>query len=122
FDAALAEAQEKGSEVVGRVTADITTAHTVVNGVPRRDDRGSESTLGNLVGDALVSMLSDEHLGGAQIGVVNPGGLRAELYYESGGQEADGEVTFAEANAVLPFLRSEEHTSELQSRENLVCR
>src|SRR5690606_4978896 len=43
-------------------------------------------------------------LGGAQIGVVNPGGLRAELYYESGGQEADGVVTFAEANAVLPFL------------------
>src|SRR5690606_42067553 len=27
-----------------------------------------------------------------------------------------------ERSALLPLLRSEEHTSELQSRENLVCR
>src|SRR5690606_39527962 len=33
---------------------------------------------------------------------------------------SDGEVVFADV--VLPPARSEEHTSELQSRENLVCR
>ncbi|TNC21367.1 ExeM/NucH family extracellular endonuclease [Georgenia sp. 311] len=101
LDAALAVADEKGREVVGSVTADITTAYTAAGA---RDDRAAESTLGNLVADALRETLSEDHRGGAQIGVVNPGGLRAELLYTSTGAEADGEVTFAEANAVLPFL------------------
>src|SRR5690606_22480169 len=101
LDAALEIADEKGSEVVGSVTADITTAHTAAGA---RDDRGSESTLGNLVADALRETLSEDRLGAAEIGVVNPGGLRAELRYTATGEEEDGEVTFAEANAVLPFL------------------
>ncbi len=97
LDAALERAEEIGSEVVGSATADITTAHTTgEDGSPVRDDRGSESTLGNLVANALVAELSAENFGGAEIGVVNPGGLRAELYA--------GDITFAEANAVLPFL------------------
>ncbi|MEE6271724.1 ExeM/NucH family extracellular endonuclease [Georgenia sp. MJ206] len=105
LDEALAEADELGSVVIGEITADITTAYTVAeDGSPRRDDRSSESTLGNLVADALVNRLSSEERGGATIGVVNPGGLRADLFYEASGQEEDGEVTFAEANAVLPFL------------------
>ena len=95
LDAALAEADEIGSQVIGEVTADITTAH--IDG--SRDDRSSESTLGNLVGNMLRDQLSADHLGGAEIGVTNPGGLRAELLYGE-----DGSVTFAEANAVLPFL------------------
>ncbi|MCM3660321.1 ExeM/NucH family extracellular endonuclease [Georgenia satyanarayanai] len=96
LDAALARAAEIGNEVVGSVSADITTAFTAAGG---RDDRGSESTLGNLVGNALRDTLSAQNLGGAQIGVVNPGGLRADLRYGE-----DGKITFAEANAVLPFL------------------
>ncbi|WP_324649370.1 ExeM/NucH family extracellular endonuclease [Georgenia sp. H159] len=97
LDAALAEAEEIGSEVIGSATEDITTAHRVgEDGSLVRDDRGSESTLGNLVADALVAELSAENFGGAEIGVVNPGGLRAELL--------EGDITFAEANAVLPFL------------------
>ncbi len=101
LDAALEQAEIEGSVVVGEVTADITTAFTATGA---RDDRGSESTLGNLVGNALRETLSEERLGGAQIGVVNPGGLRADLLLEASGDEEDGEVTFAEANAVLPFL------------------
>ena len=100
LDEALTVAEEEGSVVVGSVTADITTAH--IDG--DRDDRTSESTLGNLVANMLRDQLSEEHLGSAEIGVTNPGGLRAELYYQSRGDEADGEITFAEANAVLPFL------------------
>ncbi|PYF98427.1 5'-nucleotidase [Georgenia satyanarayanai] len=97
LDDALAEAEEIGSEVIGSATADITTAHTTDDeGEQVRDDRGSESTLGNLVADALLAELSAENFGGAEIGVANPGGLRAELY--------EGDITFAEANAVLPFL------------------
>ncbi len=98
-DKALADAAVIGNQPVGKVTADITTAF---GGSPAvRDDRTSESTLGNLVADVLVDTLKTPELGGADIGVVNPGGLRNELYYAP-----DGVVTYAEANAVLPFVNN----------------
>jgi 5'-nucleotidase len=96
-DKALADAAVIGNQKIGSVTADITTAY--IGGA--RDDRMSESTLGNLVADSLVSTLSSPELGGAEIGVVNPGGLRAELL-----KGADGSVTYAQANAVLPFVNN----------------
>ncbi|MEA9985508.1 ExeM/NucH family extracellular endonuclease [Subtercola sp. RTI3] len=103
-DAALAKAAVIGNQPIGTITADITTAYT--NGTTR-DDRGSESTLGNLVADSLVSSLSDPTFGGAEIGVVNPGGLRSDLLYASSPVgEGNGVVTYAEANAVLPFVNN----------------
>lgn len=96
-DAALADAAVVGSQQVGSVTADITTAFVG----DKRDDRSSQSTLGNLVADSLVASLSSSERGGAEIGLVNPGGLRNELYYGE-----DGVVTYAEANAVLPFVNN----------------
>ncbi|GIG23115.1 multifunctional nuclease/2',3'-cyclic-nucleotide 2'-phosphodiesterase/5'-nucleotidase/3'-nucleotidase [Cellulomonas chitinilytica] len=112
-DAALAYANEVGSVPVGSVTDDITTAFSggtytadgYVGPGPTptsgRDDRASESTLGDLVANALRDTLAPDNLGGAQIGVVNPGGLRAELLYAP-----DGVVTTAEANSVLPFVNN----------------
>ncbi|MBF0792995.1 5'-nucleotidase C-terminal domain-containing protein, partial [Escherichia coli] len=106
-DAALAKAAEIGDQPVASVTADITTAFaggSYVDGVwtgGTRDNRASESALGNLVADSLRTSLADESRGGAEIGVVNPGGLRSELYYG-----ADGVITYAEANAVLPFVNN----------------
>jgi 5'-nucleotidase len=96
-DKALADAAVIGNQKVGSVTKDITTAY--LGGA--RDDRMSESTLGNLVADSLLSTLSPSELGGAEIGVVNPGGLRADLLYGT-----DGSVTYAQANAVLPFVNN----------------
>ncbi|KAB7789039.1 ExeM/NucH family extracellular endonuclease [Bifidobacterium leontopitheci] len=105
-DAAVAKGTEEGNKPVGSVAADITTAYK--DG--KRDDRGSESTLGNLVADSLLSSLSADDRDGAQIGVVNPGGLRAELCRTGAGAScplaADGTVTYAQANAVLPFLNN----------------
>ncbi|WP_458779534.1 ExeM/NucH family extracellular endonuclease [Arthrobacter sp. D3-16] len=99
---ALADAAVVGNQPVGAVTADITTAFTTdAAGVAKRDDRGSESTLGNLVADSLLASLQPAELGGAEIGVVNAGGLRNELYYAP-----DGIITYAEANAVLPFVNN----------------
>ncbi|WP_166996679.1 bifunctional metallophosphatase/5'-nucleotidase [Paramicrobacterium fandaimingii] len=96
---ALAAAEITGSVVLGQATADITTAYyTNDKGESVRDDRSSESTLGNFVADAMLDTLSDESLGGAEIGVVNPGGLRAEMF--------EGEVTVAEANSILPFVNN----------------
>ena len=94
---AIETADELGSVVLGKVTEDITTAFIG----DARDDRGSESTLGNLVADSLLTSLESEERGGAEIGVTNPGGLRAELYYDE-----NGDITVAEANAVLPFLNN----------------
>jgi 5'-nucleotidase len=91
---ALAESSVIGNQVIGSATAPITTAFA--NGV--RDDRSSESALGNFVANALVDSLSSADRGGAEIGVVNPGGLRADL--------AAGNITYAQANAVLPFLNN----------------
>jgi 5'-nucleotidase len=106
-DEALAHAAVVGREAVGRVSADITTAFaggshvdgSYVGGT--RDDRAEASTLGTLVGNALRDQLKVLPAG-ADFGVVNPGGLRAELLYDDG-VDHDGTITFAEAKSVLPF-------------------
>ncbi len=127
-DAALAAAGVVGNQPIGTVSADITTAYAAgsfVGGVwtppapttplSGRDDRSSESTMGNYVADALVGALSDPLRGGAQIGMVNPGGLRNELLYDvlrdaAGVQtnpaDAPGRILYSEANAVLPFVNN----------------
>lgn len=103
-DAALANAAEVGGRKVGEITDDITTAYTS-NGTVR-DDRASESTLGNLVADAQLDGVKDTPAG-ADLSVVNPGGLRNELLFKgTGAGNGDGVVTFAEANAVLPFTNN----------------
>ncbi|MFC8921132.1 ExeM/NucH family extracellular endonuclease [Cellulosimicrobium sp. NPDC057127] len=104
---ALEEAEVIGAQPVGEVTADITTAFaggSYVDGVwtgGTRDDRASESALGNLVANSLRDTLADPARGGADLGVVNPGGLRNELLVGE-----DGVITYAEANAVLPFVNN----------------
>ncbi|UYM07780.1 5'-nucleotidase C-terminal domain-containing protein [Solicola gregarius] len=100
---ALDEAAEVGDQEIGSLTADITTAFKG----DERDDRGSESTLGNTVGNMLRDTLASDERGGAEIGVTNPGGLRAELMYEATNPESkDGIIRYAEANSVLPFTNN----------------
>ena len=110
---ALAYAAVVGDKAIGKVTSDITTAFSggaytggkYTGG--KRDDRSKESTLGNLVANALLKTLKTTAHGGAQIGIVNPGGLRAELLYaKSGAEKKNGVVTYAEANSVLPFVNN----------------
>jgi 2',3'-cyclic-nucleotide 2'-phosphodiesterase (5'-nucleotidase family) len=98
--AALAEAEVLGSEPVGAVTADITRA-SISGAVPVEEDRSAPSTLGTLVANSLRESLADPAVGGAEIGVVNPGGIRADLT-----AAPDPVVTYAEANAVLPFVNN----------------
>ena len=119
-DAAKTFADAIGLQPIGSQSADITTAYsgggytgpggTYVGPGPTptsgRDDRSRESTLGDLVADALRDTLAPADLGGAQIGVANPGGLRAELLYAQSGVEGDGVITYAEANNVLPFVNN----------------
>ncbi|WP_344771601.1 5'-nucleotidase C-terminal domain-containing protein [Aeromicrobium panaciterrae] len=100
-DSALAYAATIGNEPIGKQTADITRAFNA--GV---EDRGGESTVGNLVGDSLLAKVKDTPAG-ADIGVTNPGGLRTDLLYAgTGGTNTDGVITYAEANSVLPFANT----------------
>ncbi|MEA4943345.1 MAG: bifunctional UDP-sugar hydrolase/5'-nucleotidase [Propionicimonas sp.] len=114
-DNAIGYANQIGRQPVGSVTTDITTAFSggsytggsYTGG--SRDDRASQSTLSRVVADALVDVLAPAERGGAQIAVVNPGGLRAELYYAGVAAEpenGDGVITYAEANSVLPFVNN----------------
>ncbi|SMX74387.1 5'-nucleotidase, C-terminal domain [Brevibacterium iodinum ATCC 49514] len=97
-DDTLQRAKVEGEKPVGAVAGDITTAHSG----GKRDDRSSESALGNLVAEFMVDAVADR--GGAQIGFMNPGGLRDELLNDPEG--AEDNINKAEANGVLPFANT----------------
>lgn len=94
---ALAKADELGSVVIGEATTPITRA-TIATDDGALEDRAAESTISNLVANMFRESLSDPMRGGAQIGVQNPGGNRADL--------DAGEITYSEAAAVLPFANT----------------
>ena len=100
--AAEARAAEVGNVPVGRITGDINRGRTAAGG----EDRSVESPLGHLVADAMLAGAAPDERGGAQIGITNPGGLRADLRFAQSGTEGDGVVTVAEANTVLPFANN----------------
>lgn len=69
--------------------------------------RGStayEKPLGDVIADAQLEALSPADKGGAQLAIMNPGGIRSDLAYAKSGSEAtDGIVTYGEAFTVQPF-------------------
>ncbi|MFD3513635.1 bifunctional metallophosphatase/5'-nucleotidase [Streptomyces sp. NPDC058657] len=70
------------------------------------EGRGStalEKPLGNLIADAQLQGLSPADKGGAQLALMNPGGIRSDLVYKASGSEGDGVVTYGEAFTVQPF-------------------
>jgi 5'-nucleotidase len=94
-----------GNVVVGSITADITRAYGGVdaNGKPI-ENRGGESSLGNLVADAQLAAMQQDQYGHPVIAFMNPGGLRTDLDYEaSEGGEQPGEITYRELFNVQPF-------------------
>ena len=109
-DEAVAQAKVLGAQPVGTISADITTAYSDAQPVDgfytgtSRDDRMRESTLNNLVAQAWLDELNVPGRAGADIGIMNPGGLRADLFYSSSpAGEGDGIVTLEEASSVNPF-------------------
>ncbi|WP_061941879.1 bifunctional metallophosphatase/5'-nucleotidase [Brevibacterium ravenspurgense] len=97
--AATEKSQEIGKEVAGEIDEDITRAFK-----DGKEDRGAESTLGNLVADALNEGTGLSQLEKSDFGITNPGGLRTDLKVDDIFQdEKPGEVTVAELNEVLPF-------------------
>ncbi|MDN4476657.1 bifunctional metallophosphatase/5'-nucleotidase [Demequina sp. SYSU T00192] len=83
------------ARVVGSVDEDITGDES--------GDRGIETPMGDLVADAILWGTDDADEGGAEIAFMNIGGVRASLLLAPKYEEADGEVTYAEAYDVNPF-------------------
>jgi 2',3'-cyclic-nucleotide 2'-phosphodiesterase (5'-nucleotidase family) len=82
--------------VVGTITADIKRSAT----------RATESDLANLIADAQLAATQSPGDGGAQIALMNPGGVRADLTFAPSANiptDQPGQVTFGEAFTVQPF-------------------
>ena len=99
-DAAVAKANELGSVVLGTANADFgrAVASDPTGAASFPENRGGESTLGNLVADVQLWSLNEDGTRDVDITFMNPGGLRADL--------ASGEVTYREAADVQPFANT----------------
>ncbi|WP_399087301.1 bifunctional metallophosphatase/5'-nucleotidase [Streptomyces sp. BBFR2] len=78
---------------VGHISADIAG----------RGAQAPESPLGDVVADAQREAAAAPDKGGAQLALMNPGGIRSDLAYAASGAEGDGVVTYGEAFTVQPF-------------------
>jgi 5'-nucleotidase len=82
------------SQPVGHISSDI----------GRTPAASGENPLGNLIADAQLADTDDADRGGADIALMNPGGVRADLTFaQSPKNEGDGVVTYGEAFTVQPF-------------------
>lgn len=90
IDAAVAEAKTTGGTIVGSATGDLLR-------------NGGESPLANLDAQAWLDQMNAAGRPGADIGIMNPGGVRIDLPYAPSTGEKPGEITYAEAFSVNPF-------------------
>ncbi|MFI0481924.1 bifunctional metallophosphatase/5'-nucleotidase [Actinomadura sp. 9N215] len=81
---------EIADKPIGKITADLT----------RAPSPAGETALGDVIADAQLASMKGL---GAQVAVMNPGGVRTDLTYAASGSEGDGVVTYGEAFAVQPF-------------------
>ncbi len=84
------------NSVIGTITTDIT----------RSANGAGESALGDVIADAQLASTAPAGFGEAVVAFMNPGGIRNDLIFVSGGPDFDGEVTFGEAFSVHPFGNS----------------
>lgn len=67
-------------------------------------NRGIETPMADLVADSILWNTDGADEGGAEIALMNVGGVRASLRMDSSyGTESTGEVTYGEAYNVNPF-------------------
>ena len=93
FWKALSDVQ--GDEVVGTVKEDITGDSNTC--------RCEETPMADLLADAILWGTEAPEAGGADLALMNVGGVRGELLMAPSGDEGEGEVTYREAYGVAPF-------------------
>lgn len=99
-DEAFDKAEVLGARVLGKVAGGFRRAR-LANG---DENRGGESTLGNLVAEVQRWATSTPEAGAAQIAFMNPGGLRADMTGAAGGYPAN--LTYKQAAVVQPFANT----------------
>ncbi|HCB06553.1 MAG TPA: hypothetical protein DEQ43_20315 [Nocardioides bacterium] len=95
---ALSEAAVLGAVPLGEIAGPIRRGY-LANGTT--ENRGVESSLGNLVAEAQRWQTSGDEAGGAQIAFMNPGGLRTDML--GNGASYPKTVTYKQAAEVQPF-------------------
>ncbi len=102
-DDAVAYAAPLAAQQIGSETGSLSRAFN--NGA---EDRGRESTLSNLIAQSYLESVNAPDRLGADIGIMNPGGVRGDLPYGT-----DGTITFAQAANIMPFgntIKTAEYT------------
>ena len=105
-DAAAADAQVKGAAPLGKLAGPLYRAmRPKVAEAGTEENRGGESTLGNLVAEAQRWATRSATTGSARIAFMNPGGLRADMLgNDAGGYPAV--LTYKQAANVQPFANT----------------
>ena len=96
-DAAVAQGDVLGAKVLGKLGGTFNRAK-LADGTT--ENRGGESTLGNLVAEVQRWATSTPEAGAAQIAFMNPGGLRTDM----GG--TNGILSYKQAAVVQPFANT----------------
>lgn len=74
---------------------------TITQAISRTNNAAGESALGDVIADAQLAATSGATTGNAVVTFMNPGGIRADLPFNVGGQ-----VTYGDAFTVQPFGNS----------------
>ncbi len=104
-DDAVAKANVLGNQVLGQIAGPFNRAkiNGTVNGQPALvENRGGESTAGNLVAEVQKWATEAPDKGGAQIAFMNPGGIRTDLV-GSGTGAFPRDLTYRQAAEMQPF-------------------
>ena len=105
-DKAVADAAVLGAVALGQITGPFNRAK-LANGTT--ENRGGESTLGNLVAEVQQTATESEQGGSAQIAFMNPGGLRQDMIgNQTAGQPPvyPTDLTYQQAAVVQPFANT----------------
>lgn len=100
-DQAVADSKDAGNRVVGNgyTSSFFRGVFTKPSGeTDPGSNRGIESSLGDFVADAMKETITTRDGTPVDIGIINAGGLRADLV-----PNADGTITYAQSYAVMPF-------------------
>ncbi|MEO7423216.1 MAG: bifunctional metallophosphatase/5'-nucleotidase [Ornithinibacter sp.] len=102
-DPAQTDIIDKWKTISGPLAARIVGSNTEDITGDSNGDRGIETPMGDLVSDAILWGTSAPANGGAQISLMNTGGVRASLKFDPKYAEEAGQITYAEAYDVAPF-------------------
>ena len=102
-DPAITTIIDKWNALAGPLKTRIVGTHTEDILGDSSGNRGIETPMADLVADAILAGTDGANEGGAQIALMNVGGVREDLPMAPKYAEAPGQITYAEAFDVAPF-------------------